>query len=295
MILWIILVVVLALVSSPTFTTHYGFVGLLAPTVASLLAFRYSDRLLDLVFGKETVEKLSLSLQLIGRKPEDSNSDAWKDLSRSVGCQWPRSDGQMNQLYLRFGLIRVASIGGDAVGCRASVRVRSSFFDEPYWEDKGFLNWYDQSKRESLRLNIKELNQLGGDDASSSSLHEVGINHYLRNSQGETIYEDQLPKNLQLFYVMREGGVVLCTDLESQLSSYLGNTMDYETWNRIRTHIQQYEKQYGKPDERCRTSLKERPFEQDFEVTFTAQGMKPLLEKYHIKVYSFDDFEIERD
>ena len=202
--LWIALVLWVSLTSAITLPEG-AIIGPFISTVGSLLASRYSDRLLDFLLGTEDSPILSFEpLQLTKRtefNPIQFLSLAWSfgTVTQENG-KAPQSTIIQNELDAKFGILRVENIGSDAENCRVTVRYLSKIVhSERYiWVDQGYLNWYSVSKRRRLTQLHEKLR-----------IDNLGI---LLENISEDIHHKE-SKYLQVGFFMKQGPAFwLCTD-----------------------------------------------------------------------------------
>jgi hypothetical protein len=262
----VVLFVALVLVLSFTPFVPYPY-GILTSGGLGLLSYRLSERLFDFALGRES--KLRLSFSPLSFSPKTrfnplqcmSGVSAFAEGITVVDGKQVAGTVQQNTIEIRFGMIQGTSLSGDAVGCKASVKMETKIAasDKTIWVEKGFLNWYSFNGRRQV-FTIKRLNGAGIDESSSTINRQIGINHYLNNIE-ETVHEDD-PKNLQLFYVLKNGNVFLCTELDNQMDSHAG-------------------------------TVAQGPLTIRLEITFTAQGIPKTVRRYDVKVLAWDDFIIK--
>src|SRR6266480_1727016 len=262
----VVLFVALVLVLSFTPFVPYPY-GILASGGLGLLSYRLSERLFDFALGRES--KLRLSFSSLSFSPTTpfnpvqciSGASAFAEGISVVEGKQIAGTVHQNTIDIRFGIIQVTSIGGDAVGCKASVKMETKIAnsDKTIWLEKGFLNWYSFNARRQI-FTIKDLSGTGIDQSSSTINRQIGINHYLNNVE-ETIHEDD-PKNLQPFYILKNGNVFLCIELDNQMDSYAGTVAQGALTIRL-------------------------------EVTFTAQGVLKTVRRYDVAISAWDDFIIK--
>jgi hypothetical protein len=119
-------------------------------------------------------------------------------------------------LIAKFGVIRVHSLVGDAIKCKAEIRLRvvetkgKVVGDD--WHSIGFANWYSPELSQKFSLSAI-------DDIRAGKLRELrlalgrGINSYLFNKE-EDITQGQ-HKDLLLFYMLKDNpSVFMCTSLD---------------------------------------------------------------------------------
>jgi len=227
--LWIVLVGVISL-----FLPQVP--PILAPiiaTVVSLLSPRISDKILNAIFGKEspkTTPILDLKPlphykgEYVYSKPvtidlgdgkkqttithEDKvTTPEFSFLSKSqwFSWQWGKIDN-LQTVFAKFGVLRVNCVAGEAIDCRASIRIRriEQFGSSPsgsYWSSCGYLNWYSNSLRVNMAQSMDVEKEKG-----------FGFNKYLKNTNENLQQGDE--KDLLLFYMIKGlPSIFLCTDI----------------------------------------------------------------------------------
>ncbi len=165
-------------------------------------------------------------------------------------------DQPLNELIAKFGVIRVHCVSGDALNCRAQVRVR---IIEMYGQvrptnfvDWGYLNWFSVAiKREIQQNKFDEI----------YPVKHLGLNKYLRNTTVDLHEGDE--KDLLIFYMIKDlPSVFLCTDIETAHAGSVfssGQTLKFEV-----------------------------------EIGLTAQRYPKNIWTFFVTVEDFDDFKIER-
>jgi len=170
---------------------------------------------------------------------------------------WKGSINQpMNELIVKFGVIRVHCISGDALNCRAQVKVR---IIEMYGQirptnfvDWGYLNWFSVAIKRDIQQNKF--------DEIYPAKH-LGLNKYLKNTSVDLHEGDE--KDLLVFYMIKDlPNVFLCTDIETAHAGSVfssGQTLKFEV-----------------------------------EIGLTAQRYPKNIWTFFVTVEDFDDFKIER-
>lgn len=198
-IVWVVLVVLTSLTSfvpSPY--------GLILATAASLLSVRYSDAVLDIIFGKEGP---SLTMEPLDLSPDNTPYEKMHT-SQWISMAWVRQGFPQNTLKCDFGVICVHCHGGNTSRCRASVRFFHSInihdaksgqnTTVERWDLGGNLNWFSAS----LRHNLPTIDQF--------NIHQ--LSKYIMNTS-EDFYEGDR-KELLLCYVPDNANfVAICTDM----------------------------------------------------------------------------------
>ena len=275
-VVWVVLVVVTGLTSfiPPPY-------GIIIATGASLLSFRYSDKLLDLVFGKEGPSKLRLEVRFLphhrgymlplkvevkdlgdGRKEASAtNTSAASSLEYASvePCQkiegyWGSIDQPMKELIVKFGVIRVHCVSDEAIGCRAEARIKRIEEFGRRVEDRfrpvGYLNWYSVAKKSEVIRNLEAIDKERG----------YGLNEYLRNTVEDLHTGDE--KDLLAFYVIKDmPNVYLCTDALLQNAGMLANS---------------------------------KPVKFELEMSLTAQRYPRTPIRYMVTVKAFDEYLVEQ-
>ncbi|TMI15265.1 hypothetical protein E6H35_02765 [Candidatus Bathyarchaeota archaeon] len=172
--------------------------GVLAATIAVLLSL-FPENIRQLMLGKKQPTVSLEPLQILhfgaGAKPERSQ---W------INMIWTSSGTPQHTLTALFGVIRAHAIGGDAIGCRASAKLKM----HDIWLDSGNLNWYSSSL-------IRNLTTL-------PDFELLRLSTYLTNIT-EHIPKDDA-KDLLVFYMLQNGsGVFLCSDMTH---SFAGNVQN---------------------------------------------------------------------
>jgi len=121
--------------------------------------------------------------------------------------------GPYKELIVKFGVIRVHCIGGDAIGCKVEAKVNLiEQFGKPYhktWYNVGYVNWF------SLALRNEFIHFFEGEEKPKG----MGLNQYLKNTVEDLHYDEE--KDLLLFYMIKDmTPVFLCTDAEGAPVGY---------------------------------------------------------------------------
>jgi hypothetical protein len=115
-------------------------------------------------------------------------------------------DKPPKELIVKFGVIRVYCIEGDALGCRAELRYRileqlGQKFSMAMVSG-GYLNWFRLSMKRDIQNHLESIDSERGQ----------GINKYLQNTLEDLHQGDE--KDLLLFYMIKDlPAVFLCTDV----------------------------------------------------------------------------------
>lgn len=145
--------------------------------------------------------------QATGKAPEDSNQEArFLQTSQKLEVYSGKVDEPLKELIVKFGVIRVHCISGEAINCKVQARARSiEHFGKQQvtdWYDVGYVNWFSLSKKRGLQKSFFE-----GEDKPKG----FGINQYLTNVIENLHCDDE--KDLLLFYMIKDiPTVFLCTD-----------------------------------------------------------------------------------
>lgn len=163
---------------------------------------------------------------------------------------------QPKELIAKFGVVRVRCISGDALNCRAQLRVR---LIEMYGQihltnfvDWGYLNWFSVAIKHNIQQN--KFNDI------YPSKH-LGLNKYLLNTSVDLHQGEE--KDLLLFYMIKDlPNVYLCTDVEIAHAGSVfasGQTLKFEV-----------------------------------EISLAAQGYPKNTWTYFVTIDDFDNYKIER-
>lgn len=203
---WIIIVIISSYFLFLLLPSQVEFFGYAVAGGISLLEFSLTDRVLDLVLGKEIPILSFEPLQLTPEtkfNPIQSITKVWS--SGTVSAE----DGKIventvrqHELHARFGIICVKNMGSDAERCRVALQYPSFIHgsNRVVWLDGGHLNWYSVSRRQNLG-NDQELD-----------LTRLGLT--LENTT-EVIYKGE-PKYLQVGFFNRQGpAFFFCSDMVS--------------------------------------------------------------------------------
>jgi hypothetical protein len=220
-IIWIALVIVTTLptlVLIPPVSTPWGLFSFspYAGAAGVLLAFRYSDSILDRIWPKKST---TLSSELLNVAPDVPLSEAQR-----ISIAWASTNQPQRSVDAVFAAIRVSAKNGSVLGCRAELRCQKPILmskaNDPVivnvnhehvsggtkvlqWEDEGYVNWYSVGTRKKIGPSIHDFS-LGR------------LNAYLKNTR-EDIYEGN-PKELLVFYVLHNDFVIHpCTDVEDSM------------------------------------------------------------------------------
>jgi hypothetical protein len=199
--IWVVLVIVVTITSRSTLP-----LGTLIATGAALLGAKFSDQILDFIFGREVP---ILSFEPLEVTPETKFNGIQFLNMAWAGGRVRVENGKIventiiqNTLEAKFGIIRVKNKGSDAQNCRVAVRYQArAYRTEDYvWAENGHLNWYSDSKRKNL-TQVRELD-----------LTELGI---LLENTTEDVHHDE-SKYLQIGFFNKQGpAFFLCTDTRS--------------------------------------------------------------------------------
>jgi hypothetical protein len=205
---WLAFVLALSLT---TLIRAYPY-GVLIATGFSLLSTRVSDRILDVVLGKEK-EIPDLVFQPLELTPETAfNRSQFLNMAWASGTVRSENgkvenDIIQNQLNGRFGIIRFRNTGDDAIGCRVEVKYLApiAHSDQKIWIDGGYLNWLSISKR----MRLTEMKQL----------NVFKISEFLANPIEDIHREEE--RDLQVCYTLQDGNIViLCSETGHPIATY---------------------------------------------------------------------------
>jgi hypothetical protein len=243
----------------PSWFAYSAFAGLVVIWLVVYLRYKPTSHSLTIEPIGMTPTKTFNPVQFIHQGWWENRDGSFVDDKMRVG------DIIQGEFEVRFGILRVTSIGADAPDCRARVTFTERVpTGKDTWTDfqsqGGYLNWYSLSAREALQANPRRFN-VAGMDTIRDPENRAGINSLLKNPSENLTQDD--PKDLQLFYVLKSGRVFLCTELEDQITIMLGGVESGQ------------------------------PLKKVVEVTFTAQRTGKVVKKYEIMISAWDDFTIK--
>ena len=198
MVVFLLLVIGVSLPYLTPFPNSVLLAATLAAAVTVLVSL-FPESIRGLIVGRKQPSVSLEPLQILRFGP-----GAKLERSQWVNMVWASSSAPQHTLTALFGVIRVHAIESDAIGCRATSRLKM----QDTWFDSGNLNWYSPSL-------IRNLTML-------PDFKLLRLSAYLTNI-AEHIPKDDT-KDLLDFYMLQNGsGVYICSDMSH---SFAGNVQN---------------------------------------------------------------------
>jgi hypothetical protein len=146
-----------------------------------------------------------------------------------IGANVTQRTTEMDELIIKFGVIRVHCARGDALDCRVKARARVTERlgkqIDVGWTDIGYISWFSLAKKRELVQHVAT----NPEDLKRLKFNSFEINAYYVNTT-ENIYSND-ERDLLLFYMIKDdpfAQVFTCTDIGDPISLTFNQQIKFE-------------------------------------------------------------------